>query len=169
MTAIHAGAVETTGVVAVGVGSSSPESAEAATVRLGLGQAFSSVEQPGRRRTVRVPRPSDGRRETRSPVRNGQAGRTLNVKDSYLQDWLLSSEHNDRRVDEKLGGPPRAFADIRSQLCDLIEFVLDDPMADGAGRRSYCGTKQRSILALQFTRSSRPQSPEGIRTRSTPR
>ena len=65
-------------------------------------------------------------REARARVRNGATGRVLTVQGAYLQDWLLSSEDDDWRVDEKLGGPSRAFADIGSHLCDLIEFVLDD-------------------------------------------
>jgi len=65
-------------------------------------------------------------REARARVRNGASGRVLTVQGAYLQDWLLSSEDDDWRVDEKLGGPSRAFADIGSHLCDLIEFILDD-------------------------------------------
>lgn len=176
MTAIHAPALRTTGVVAAGVASSSPESAVAPTVRLGLGQDFSSVEQlladdsiavvpictcntsraelelteaaigAGRHVICKnslvtsaaeaavvgiVPfeyRVHPTVREARSRVRNGQAGRPVNVQSSSLQDWLLASEANDWRADEKSGGPSRAFADIRSQLCDLIELVLDDPI-----------------------------------------
>ncbi|MHA7220967.1 Gfo/Idh/MocA family protein [Arthrobacter sp. RHLT1-20] len=182
MTGIHARAVRAVGAIPAGVASSTPESAEAASVRLGLGPAFSSVEQlladdsidvvhictpntthaelteaairAGKHvicekplatsaadgaRLTRLAADADAVgvvpfvyrfhpmvREARSRVRNGQAGRILSVQGSYLQDWLLSSEDNDWRVDEKLGGPSRAFADIGSHLCDLIEFVLDD-------------------------------------------
>lgn len=65
-------------------------------------------------------------REARARVRSGATGRVLSVHGSYLQDWLLSSNDDDWRVDERLGGPSRAFADIGSHLCDLIEFVLGD-------------------------------------------
>lgn len=182
MTGIHARAARAVGAIPAGVASSTPESAAAASVRLGLGPAFSSVEQLladdsidvvhictpntthaelteavlGAGKHVICEKPlatsaADGARltrlaaeadvvgvvpfvyrfhpmvrEARSRVRNGQAGRVLSVQGSYLQDWLLSSEDNDWRVDEKLGGPSRAFADIGSHLCDLIEFVLDD-------------------------------------------
>jgi predicted dehydrogenase len=45
---------------------------------------------------------------------------------SYLQDWL-STEHDDNwRVDAELSGPSRAFADIGSHWCDLVEFVTGD-------------------------------------------
>lgn len=65
-------------------------------------------------------------REARARVSNGLTGRVLTVQGSYLQDWLLSTDDDDWRVDESLGGPSRAFADIGSHLCDLIEFVLQD-------------------------------------------
>lgn len=65
-------------------------------------------------------------REARARVRHGQTGRVLTIQGSFLQDWLLSSEDDDWRVDESLGGPSRAFADIGSHLCDVIEFILDD-------------------------------------------
>lgn len=65
-------------------------------------------------------------REARARVRLGHVGRVLTVQGSFLQDWLLSSDDDDWRVDESLGGPSRAFADIGSHLCDVVEFILDD-------------------------------------------
>lgn len=68
-------------------------------------------------------------REARARVRNGDVGRVLSLQGSYMQDWLLSRDDDNWRVDAKLGGESRAFADIGSHLCDLIEFVLDDRIA----------------------------------------
>ncbi|MCU1413815.1 MAG: Gfo/Idh/MocA family oxidoreductase [Microbacteriaceae bacterium] len=65
-------------------------------------------------------------REARSRIRNGELGRVLTIQGSYTQDWLLSPDDYDWRVDENIGGPSRAFADIGSHLCDLLEFVLGD-------------------------------------------
>lgn len=65
-------------------------------------------------------------REARARVMDGTTGRVLTVQGSYLQDWMLSSEDDNWRVDEALGGPSRAFADIGSHLCDALEFVLGD-------------------------------------------
>ncbi|MFT4052054.1 MAG: Gfo/Idh/MocA family oxidoreductase [Microbacterium sp.] len=62
-------------------------------------------------------------REARARVRRGELGRVLSVQGSYLQDWLLDQGDRDWRVDPALGGPSRAFADVGSHLCDLIEFV----------------------------------------------
>lgn len=65
-------------------------------------------------------------REARARVAEGEAGRLLSVQGSYLQDWLLSESDDNWRVDEKHGGPSRAFADIGSHLADLVEFVTGD-------------------------------------------
>jgi predicted dehydrogenase len=65
-------------------------------------------------------------REARARVRAGETGRLLSIQGSYLQDWLLARSDDNWRVDEKLGGPSRAFADIGSHLCDLTEFVTGD-------------------------------------------
>lgn len=68
-------------------------------------------------------------REARQRVRNGDIGRVLSLQGSYTQDWLLSRHDDNWRVDTRLGGNSRAFADIGSHLCDLIEFVLGERLA----------------------------------------
>jgi len=65
-------------------------------------------------------------REARARIASGQTGRISTIQGSYLQDWLLSRDDDNWRVDADLGGPSRAFADIGSHLCDLIEFVTND-------------------------------------------
>ncbi|WP_395403399.1 Gfo/Idh/MocA family protein [Arthrobacter sp. UC242_113] len=65
-------------------------------------------------------------REARARIASGQTGRISTIQGSYLQDWLLSRDDDNWRVDAGLGGPSRAFADIGSHLCDLIEFVTND-------------------------------------------
>jgi predicted dehydrogenase len=62
-------------------------------------------------------------REARERVRTGVTGPLRLVHGSYLQDWLLRPEDDNWRVDERLGGASRAFADIGSHWCDLAEFV----------------------------------------------
>ncbi len=62
-------------------------------------------------------------REARERVRGGQTGALRLVHGSYLQDWLLRPEDDNWRVDARLGGASRAFADIGSHWCDLAEFV----------------------------------------------
>jgi predicted dehydrogenase len=65
-------------------------------------------------------------RDARARVARGELGRLLSLSGSYLQDWLLSDGDDDWRVDSATGGPSRAFADIGSHLCDLVEFVTGD-------------------------------------------
>lgn len=65
-------------------------------------------------------------REARERIASGQTGRISTIQGSYLQDWLLSRDDDNWRVDAGVGGPSRAFADIGSHLCDLIEFVTND-------------------------------------------
>jgi predicted dehydrogenase len=52
------------------------------------------------------------------------------VRGEYLQDWLLSAEDSNWRVDDNLGGPSRAFADIGIHICDLIEFVTGEEIVN---------------------------------------
>lgn len=68
-------------------------------------------------------------REARARVRSGETGALLSIQASYLQDWLLAPSDDNWRVDKNAGGPSRAFADIGSHLCDLLEFVTGDYIA----------------------------------------
>lgn len=62
-------------------------------------------------------------REIRSRVSQGRLGRVLLMHGTYLQDWMLDARTANWRVDPALGGGSRAFADIGSHWCDLVEFV----------------------------------------------
>ena len=64
-------------------------------------------------------------REARARVANGPLVVRL-AHGSYLQDWLSTDEDDNWRVDAELSGPSRAFADIGSHWCDLVEFVTGD-------------------------------------------
>nr|WP_201470340.1 Gfo/Idh/MocA family oxidoreductase [Microbacterium hydrocarbonoxydans] len=63
-------------------------------------------------------------REARARVAQGDVGELLTLDCSYLQDWMLLATDDDWRVRSASGGASRAFADIGSHLCDLIEFVV---------------------------------------------
>ena len=65
-------------------------------------------------------------REIRSRIADGQLGRVLAVHGHYLQDWMLDSDASSWRVDSGAGGQSRAFADIGSHWCDLVEFVTGE-------------------------------------------
>lgn len=65
-------------------------------------------------------------REARERVRRGDLGRLHLAHGGYLQDWLLLPSDDNWRVDPAAGGPSRAFGDIGSHWCDLLEFVTGD-------------------------------------------
>ncbi len=65
-------------------------------------------------------------REARARVAAGQIGRLTLAHGSYLQDWLLRPADDNWRVDADKGGALRAFGDIGSHWCDLLEFVTGD-------------------------------------------
>jgi predicted dehydrogenase len=68
-------------------------------------------------------------REARARVRKGDFGPVRLIHGGYLQDWLASSDDDNWRIDAELGGPSRAFADIGSHWCDLVEFITGDRIA----------------------------------------
>ncbi|MFS0854272.1 Gfo/Idh/MocA family protein [Microbacterium sp. 179-I 3D4 NHS] len=63
-------------------------------------------------------------REARARMLRGDIGELLSLDCSYLQDWMLLPSDDDWRARSSSGGASRAFADIGSHLCDLIEFVI---------------------------------------------
>ncbi|MFI1338316.1 Gfo/Idh/MocA family protein [Streptomyces sp. NPDC020845] len=62
-------------------------------------------------------------REIRERRLRGEFGAWQLLHGSYLQDWMLSENAMSWRVDPADGGPSRAFADIGSHWCDLVEWV----------------------------------------------
>ena len=68
-------------------------------------------------------------REARARVRAGALGPVRLIHGGYLQDWLASADDDNWRIDADLGGPSRAFADIGSHWCDLVEFITGDRIA----------------------------------------
>jgi predicted dehydrogenase len=68
-------------------------------------------------------------REMRARVQAEEFGAVNLMHGSYLQDWLLNPKATSWRVDPKAGGPSRAFGDIGSHWCDLVEWVTGDRIA----------------------------------------
>jgi predicted dehydrogenase len=62
-------------------------------------------------------------RELRARRIAGEFGDLTLLHGSYLQDWLVSPDSSSWRVDSGAGGASRAFGDIGSHWCDLVEFV----------------------------------------------
>jgi len=91
-------------------------------------------------------------RESRVRV-GATAGKARLIHGGYLQDWLLDADDYNWRVDSALGGASRAFADIGSHWCDLIEFV--------SGQRLTALVARTSIAHNSRQRSSRPSFERG--------
>jgi predicted dehydrogenase len=100
---------------------------------IGAGQADRLVELAARSgRVATVPfvyRFHPLVREARARIAAGALGPVRLIHGGYLQDWLSSAEDDNWRVDAQLGGPSRAFADIGSHWCDLVEFITGDRIA----------------------------------------
>jgi predicted dehydrogenase len=62
-------------------------------------------------------------RHARDRVARGDLGAIRLLHGTYLQDWMSEPQDWSWRVDPELNGPSRAFADIGSHWCDLVEFI----------------------------------------------
>lgn len=91
-------------------------------------------------------------REARARVAQGELGALLTLDCAYLQDWLLLPDDDDWRARSAHGGASRAFADIGSHLCDLIEFVTGE-------RIRALSARTRTVYA---ERAGRPVDTEDI-------
>jgi predicted dehydrogenase len=89
-------------------------------------------------------------REARERVQGGKTGPVRLVHGTYLQDWLLSADDHNWRVDEHLGGRSRAFADIGSHWCDLAEFVTGHRIARLSARTTTVLPERRRNDGVTF-------------------
>jgi predicted dehydrogenase len=105
-------------------------------------------------------------REARARVRAGALGDLHLLHGGYLQDWLLEAADDNWRVDADLGGPSRAFADIGSHCCDLIEFVSGERIVALAARTAVSHPERARSGARSFSRAdggeTRPVDTEDI-------
>jgi len=65
-------------------------------------------------------------RHAQELIARGDLGAVTLIHGSYLQDWLLRETDSNWRVDPDTGGASRAFADIGSHWCDLVQYVTED-------------------------------------------
>jgi predicted dehydrogenase len=91
-------------------------------------------------------------REARARVRRGATGPVRLLQGGYLQDWLLLPEDDNWRVDTELGGASRAFADIGSHWCDLVEFVSGQRITSLTARTAIAHPKRRTGAGHSFER-----------------
>jgi len=67
--------------------------------------------------------------EMKAKIANGEAGTVHLIHGGYLQDWLAEPNSNNWRVNAATGGASRAFADVGTHWCDLMEFVTGDEIS----------------------------------------
>lgn len=103
-------------------------------------------------------------REARARIRAGALGAPRLLHGGYLQEWLLSPEDDNWRVDAELGGPSRAFADIGSHWCDLIEFVAGQRIASLSARTLVVHPRRSRSTAHSFERGAGPGEPRAVQT-----
>ena len=90
-------------------------------------------------------------RELRARVQDPGFGAVNLVHGSYLQDWLLNPRATSWRVDPAAGGPSRAFGDIGSHWCDLVEWVTGDRIASLVATTSITIKQRPAATAASFS------------------
>lgn len=90
-------------------------------------------------------------RELRSRRRRGDFGEMFAVHGSYLQDWMLSPGAANWRIDAAAGGRSRAFADIGSHWCDLVEFVSGERFSSLTAVTSVAIPRRPDITLPSFS------------------
>ena len=90
-------------------------------------------------------------RELRARVQSAEFGAVNLMHGSYLQDWLLNPWATSWRVDPAAGGPSRAFGDIGSHWCDLVEWVTGDRIAELVSTTSITVKQRPAATAASFS------------------
>jgi predicted dehydrogenase len=103
-------------------------------------------------------------REARARVRAGATGDVRLIHGTYLQDWLLGGEDDNWRVEPELGGASRAFADIGSHWCDLVEFVSGQRIAALTARVAIAHAVRPRSAAHSFERGPAPGEDRPVET-----
>jgi predicted dehydrogenase len=84
-------------------------------------------------------------------ARMDSVGELRLIHGHYLQDWLSQASDNNWRVDAAVGGPSRAFADIGSHWCDLVEWVTGHRIAELTALTATVHDKRSAGGAKTFT------------------
>jgi predicted dehydrogenase len=91
-------------------------------------------------------------REIRARRIAGEFGDWNLLHGSYLQDWLLSPNAANWRVNPAAGGRSRAFADVGSHWCDLVEWVSGERLAELTAAMSIAYPERPTGSAHAFDR-----------------
>ncbi|WP_306317088.1 MULTISPECIES: Gfo/Idh/MocA family protein [unclassified Streptomyces] len=93
-------------------------------------------------------------RELRSRAEAGEFGNWQLLHGSYLQDWMLDPEASGWRVDPGAGGASRAFADIGSHWCDLVEWVTGERFTELTAHRTVTVPERPGAGAKSFSKAA---------------
>ena len=103
-------------------------------------------------------------REARARAGAGALGDLQLIHGGYLQDWLLSPSDDNWRVEPELGGSSRAFADIGSHWCDLVEFVSGQRIVAVTARTAVAHPERPRREARSFARGDGDGDPRAVET-----
>lgn len=106
--------------------------------------------------------------EARARVRGGSVGQVRLIHGHYLQDWLSEPGDNNWRVDPELGGTSRAFADIGSHWCDLLEWVTGHRISELIAQTQTVLAKREGTARGTFSAAATSASAGASTTTSTP-
>jgi predicted dehydrogenase len=131
----------------------------------GAAELVAAAEAAGRVATVPfVYRYYPTVREARVRVRDGALGQLRLLHGGYLQDWLLERSDDNWRVEPELGGASRAFADIGSHWCDLIEFVAGERIHSVCARTAIAQAERLRRETHSFERGHGDGTPRAVET-----
>jgi predicted dehydrogenase len=103
-------------------------------------------------------------REARARVAAGALGDLRLLHGGYLQDWLLAESDDNWRVEPELGGRSRAFADIGSHWCDLVEFVSGQRIVAVTARTAVAHAERPRREARSFAGGDGNGVPRAVET-----
>ncbi|MEY9863953.1 putative dehydrogenase [Catenulispora sp. GAS73] len=102
--------------------------------------------------------------EARERVRRDELGPIRLIHGHYLQDWLARPEDNNWRVDPAVGGASRAFADIGSHWCDLVEWISGHRISELTAATQTVLAQRSAAGRETFTGSGDESPPESAET-----
>jgi predicted dehydrogenase len=87
-------------------------------------------------------------REARERVASDALGQLHLMEGGYLQGWLADSGATNWRVSAAEGGQSRAFADIGSHWCDLVEFVTGHRIVELSARTHIAVPERQGLTVM---------------------
>jgi predicted dehydrogenase len=103
-------------------------------------------------------------RHAREMVRGGEIGDLRLLHGHYLQDWLALPGDANWRVDSAQGGASRAFADIGSHWCDLVQFVTGSRIVRVLARTGTVVAERSTATQESFAQADAAGATAPVRT-----